>query len=299
MSRDWIHPRSLQEALAVRAERGAVPLSGATDLLVRHRGVAGTLPSLNAPIVWIGHLQELTAVTADEDELRIGAAAVYTDIAAHPRTPAILRQTIAEPAAPAIRNVATVGGNIGNASPAADAVCTLYALDAEVELASVTASRRVPIAEVITGPGQTTIGDDELITAVYLPLGQDEFWFYRKVGTRRANALSKLALAACGRLDGRRLADIGLALGAVAPTVVRSGELEHRMRGAAADDIAVMRDELIAGYLALVNPIDDQRSTRRYRLRVTENLLSELFDRRLPFSLEGSAEHRGSRSPRR
>ncbi len=289
----WLHPRDLTEALALRADRGAVPLAGATDLCVRYRGIAGTLPAFSSPILFIGSLQELREITVHEHELRIGAAAVYTDVAAHPATPSVLKRTIAELAAPQLRNVGTLGGNIGNASPAADAVCTLYALNAEVELASrgahgAPARRRIPIEELITGPGATAIGPAELITAVCVPLGCDDFAFYRKVGTRRANALSKLAFAACGTLAGRSIDRVALAIGAVGPTVIRSRALEERLQGADWQQVRRLRNELVNGYLELISPIDDQRSTSAYRRRVTENLLAEFFDRCLPGYLHGS-----------
>ncbi len=287
MSAEWIRPRTLQEALAIRSARHVRPLAGATDLYVRYRGIAGTLPALSEAVMYIGHLNELTAISVHEHQLRIGAAAVYTDVAAHPATPGILKNAIAELGAPALRNVGTLGGNIGNASPAADAVCTLYALDAQVELASLGGARRVPIDAVITGPGQTAIAEDELITAILVPLGYDSFSFYRKVGTRRANALSKLAFAACGEVEDYTLGNLGVAIAAVGPTVIRSRELEERMRGADGRQIANLRNELIAGYLALVAPISDQRSTAQYRRWVTENLLIEFLDRCLPSNLNG------------
>jgi|GEM_PF-255234 len=301
----WLHPRDLAEALSLRAEHGAVPLAGATDLCVRYRGSAGTLPAFTRPILFIGRIKELCEITVHEHELRVGAAAVYTEVAAHPATPAILKRTIAELAAPQLRNVGTIGGNIGNASPAGDAVCTLYALNAEVELASrdgrggrgghgghggrgEIVRRRVPIEDVITGPGQTAIGPYELITAVFIPLGCDDFSFYRKVGTRRANALSKLAFAACGTLEGRAIGRLSLAIGAVGPTVIRSRALEERLQGADWQQVRTLRNELVDGYLELISPIDDQRSSSSYRRRVTKNLLAEFFDRCLPGYLHGS-----------
>lgn len=284
----WIRPDNLEDALRARRDHGAVPLAGATDLYVRFRAVAGTLPSIDKPIVYIGHLPELTRITSVEtplgtNELWIGAAAVYTDIAAHPATPHILKQTIRELAAPALRNIGTLGGNIGNASPAADAVCTLYALHAEVEIAGASGTRRrVPIREVITGPAGTTLDDDELITAVIITTGRDRFCYYRKVGTRRANALSKIAFAACGAIEDERLYNLGVAIGAVGPTVVSSTELEETTSGTDLWEYDELRRRLKEGYLDLISPIGDQRSTAAYRRRVVQNLLNDFFDRHLP-----------------
>jgi xanthine dehydrogenase FAD-binding subunit len=295
----WIRPATLEDALVSRRDLHARPLAGATDLFVRYRAATGTLPTVgDQPLLYLGHLPELTSVTVQGAELRIGAVAVYTDIENEPATPELLRRAIRELAAPALRNVGTVGGNIANASPAADAVCALYALHAEVELATVAGTRRVPVADLITGPGSTAMEKDELITAVFVPLSTDStaraICYYRKVGTRRANALSKIAFAAQGSVQGDRLVDLGVAIGAVGPVVVQSRALESLAVGC---DIGQYRElqqrserpggYLTEQYMALISPISDQRSTDSYRRRVTENLLVDLFDRAIPQALQG------------
>lgn len=293
----WIRPRSLQEALEARRDLKARPLAGATDLYVRYRGATGTIPPVgDAPILYLGGLEELTTITTEGDRLRIGAAAVYTDIYHHRATPEPLRQAIRELAAPALRNVATMGGNIGNASPAADAVCPLYALHAEVELRDTSGSRCVPIGDVLTGPGRTTIGDTELITAILIPIslpgGEGHhtvpFHAYRKVGTRRANALSKVAFAAAGTVQEGRIADVGIAIGAVGPTVVHAPQVEALLRGLNGAEYAKHQPGLTKLYMDRISPISDQRSTDLYRRRVTENLLNDLFHRVIPAALGGT-----------
>lgn len=287
MNGRWFRPDSLHEAITIRAEHRAIPLAGATDLYVRHRGNTGTIPQLPGDILYLGHLPELTGIISEAGELRIGAAAVYSDIAAHRDTPEVLKRTIVELAAPALRNTGTLGGNIGNASPAADAVCTLYALDASVELTSPGGTRRVALDAFITGPGKTTLADDELITMIMIPLHRYHLSYYRKVGTRRANALSKLSVAACATVENGRLKRIGIGLGAVAPTVVRSHALENRLVDLDAATLATERQDFLEGYRALVTPIDDQRSTAKYRALVAMNLLEELIDHAIPRALSG------------
>ncbi len=274
----WYRPASLADALAVRARERAVPMAGATDLLVRYRKPAGMVPEFDGPIVYIAHLEELTGIESRYRELRIGGAVTYTDLLRHPATPELLRAAIVEIAAPGLRNVGTLAGNICNASPAADAVCPLYALDAHVELSSSAGTRRLPIEEFVTGPGRTALGDDELLTTVVIPGRSGDAWFYKKVGTRRANALSKLSVAACAAVEAGVIADVAIAFGAVAPTVVRSQRVEETMKGLSIEEVVRRRDELIEGYRELVSPIDDQRSTAYYRTEVALNLVGAFID---------------------
>ncbi len=317
----WFRPGTLEEALFIRAEYPTLPLAGATDLYVRHRALAGTIPTgsgedTNAlpPFLFLGHLDELTEITVETDPgrkqqtLRIGAAATYTDIAAHPAVPELLRKAIAELAAPALRNVATLGGNIGNASPAADAVCALYALHAEVELRRHRGARRRPIEAVITGPGSTAIEPDELITAVLIPLNGDlpvgtagtadnaravhaprstpmAHNYYRKVGTRRANALSKISVAGTAVVRDGRFERFGLALGAVGPRVIVDREMEKRVIGTDREQYMEILPELRERYTSLLAPISDQRSTEFYRRTVTGNLLRDFLLRFVPEAL--------------
>jgi CO/xanthine dehydrogenase FAD-binding subunit len=177
----------------------------------------------------------------------------------------------------AIQNRGTVGGNIANASPAADTPPALLAYGAEVELVSADGTRGVDYAEFHTGYRQTVMRADELIARVRLRRpGAGARHFYRKVGTRRAQAISKVCFAALADVgEGGALNDVRIALGSVAPTVVRCRETEARLRGRA-PDVELMKEGVDA--LARdVAPIDDVRSTARYRLRVAQNLLAEFL----------------------
>ena len=277
---NWYRPKDLSEALQIRSETDAIPLAGATDLYVRHRRGGGMAPALERPILYIAHLSELSGVEIGNKAIRIGAAAPYTDIMREPRVPEVLRAAIWELAAPALRNAGTMGGNICNASPAADAVCPLYALDAVCELRSKEGSRTLPITEVIAGPGRTVLKKDELLTSISFPRKPQGVWFYRKVGTRRANALSKLSIAAEARYQVGELTEVAIAIGAVAPTVVRVPELERELLGPVAD-LSTRAERVIAGYSEAISPIDDQRSTAGYRREVAVNLVRQFIQEKL------------------
>lgn len=284
---EFHRPATLQEALEVRAATAARPLAGGTDLLVRYRNWAGTLPRLDGVVLSIGHLPELRSIEVEGNGsaggIRIAAGVTYTELLDHPATPELLRRSIEELAAPGLRNVATLAGNICNASPAADAACALYALDAEVELARPDGGRRLPIETFITGPGQTLLAADELLVAVYLPpsatVGGVEY--YQKVGTRKANALSKLSICARARISNGRFAGVAIALGAVAPTIIRSRDIERTLLAMTPKEAAARGAEIAAGYQELIRPIDDQRSTAAYRRHTAVALVERFLTERL------------------
>ena len=257
------------------------------------------------------------AVLADDPGER---AACATSGAALPEAldavPELLREAAASLGAPGLRNRATLAGNTANASPAGDGVIALYALDARVVLASVRGEREMPVAEFITGPGRTVLSGDEIIVGFRVPAAgrettaapetgpaggprkglavgtgslprpgtEETFWHYwRKVGTRRANALTKVSLAAFARTAGGRVVSFALAFGAVGPTVVRVPEAEALFAGRAAEDILADTEGIVrraSGIMSpLIRPIDDQRSTAAYRKTVAMNLAALALER--------------------
>jgi len=175
-----------------------------------------------------------------------------------------------------VRACGTVGGNIANASPAADTPPALLAYGAEVELVSSEGARRVPYANFHTGYKQTVMRADELIAAVLLPRPREGArHFYRKVGTRRAQAISKVCFAALAEVEGGSLAGVRIALGSVAPVVLRCRRTEDVLRGRRLDEDLIKAAAEEIG--REVTPIDDVRSTARYRTRVAQNLLREFL----------------------
>lgn len=266
-------PASLDEALRLLASDASLrPFAGGTDLMVALD--AGQLAPGRYVNLW--GLRELRGIApGDRGGVVIGALATFSDI----RESAVIAAacpmlTIAagEIGGVATQNRATIGGNIVNASPAADSPPALLAYDAEVELLSSTSRRRMPYAEFHTGYKKMRLEPGEIVASVVLP-PRTGGWRdgYRKVGTRRAQAISKVCLAASVLMDGERVADVRVALGSVAPTVVRCRAAEDAVRRHKLDEEVIAR----AGQ-ALVSdiaPIDDIRSTSRYRTAVAQNLL--------------------------
>jgi CO/xanthine dehydrogenase FAD-binding subunit len=267
---------TLQVALEELARHpGSRPFAGGTDLMVLLE--AGTLPRGRYVNVW--GLPELRGITVTAAEIRLGALTTYSEVLAHPvlRTEfPLLTSAAAQTGGVATQNRGTLGGNIANASPAADSPPALLVYDAELELVSARGSRRMPYARFHTGYKQTELGADELIRSITIPRGR-RGWVesYRKVGTRKAQAISKVCFAGAAVRDGDVVRDVRLALGSVAPTVVRCANAEAAIRGRTLTDEAVdAAKEALARDIA---PIDDLRSSARYRLRVAENLLIQFL----------------------
>ena len=266
---------TLDEALSLlsSAPGGWTPFAGGTDLMVLLE--AGRLPARRFLDLW--KIPELRGVTASDTGVTIGALATYTDLLKDPVIASefpLVSAAARETGAVAIQNRGTVGGNIANASPAADLPPALVVYDAVLELASSRGRRRVPYGSFHTGYKKMDLAGDELIVSVTLPRGRiDAGWkqAYRKVGTRRAQAISKICFAAAARIDSGTIREIRVAFGSVAPTVVRAVRAEAALRG-----MVVSVETLAAARAALgrdIAPIDDVRSTADYRLTVAGNLL--------------------------
>lgn len=270
-----LRPKSLDAALAYRGEKRAIPFGGGTDLMVRHRGYTGTKAHIEGPVLFLDALKELHAIRMEEEALWIGAGATMSEILGFPGVPELLRQSLALIAAPALRNRATLGGNICNASPAADSLPPLYVHEAQLVTMSSSGERMVPVEEFFTGPGKTILNEQEILYGMRIPLLPEGRLYYRKVGTRRANALSKLSAAGYARIEAGRIADFRFSLGAVAPTVLRLREAEAALLGSPTGAIEATRIMELAE--PRVRPIDDQRSTATYRKRVALNALAEFL----------------------
>lgn len=238
---------------------------------------AGKLPHKNYVNIW--NLKELRGIEVRDDQITLGALTTYTEVQAHP----ILReefpmlcQAARETGGIAIQNRGTLGGNIVNGSPAADSPPALLAYDAELELISKSGLRKIPYAKFHRGYKQMDMRQDELLRAILLPRAQNSLThYYRKVGTRKAQAISKTCLAAVGRLTGDRIAEVRIALGSVAPIPLRCPKTESSLVGKTigAETVAAARNALASE----ISPIDDLRSTRNYRLKVSLNLLEDFL----------------------
>src|SRR6266481_8627744 len=200
---ELIAPGSLQAVVSLLANEPGkwLPIAGGTDVMVQY--AAGKLPARKLVSIW--NLPELRCIEVLPDEIRIGAGCTYTDLREHEsvqREFTLLARAAAWTGGIANQNRGTLGGNIVNASPAADSLPTLLAYEAELVLVSVRGERRVPYRNFHTGYKKTQLAPDELVRAVCIPRRFSRYLSYtRKVGTRNAQAISKVCVAALGRLD--------------------------------------------------------------------------------------------------
>src|SRR5262249_45936503 len=269
---------------------GARLFAGGTDLMVVLE--AGQLPP--GRYVDLQHCPELLGIEHDSAGVAIRALTTHTQVR-HPHGPAGRHPLLPLPAAAtrgagaetggvATQNRGTIGGNIANASPAADTPPALLVYDAELELMSARATRRVRYETFHLGYKKMDLQPGELIARVHLPprpavrqKADAESWrdYYRKVGPRRAQAISKVCLAASIQLEQGTVKDVRIALGSVAPTVIRAFCTEDALRGRPLDGPTIAAaEQMLASEIA---PIDDVRSTARYRTRVAVNLLREFL----------------------
>lgn len=257
-------PRTVNEALRLlRDDTDLIPLAGCTDLYVAVN--FGTLPGARFLDLW--PLEPLRRITVVNEVLVLGALATYTDIirSRHVRNfLPMLIESARQIGGLQIQNRGTIGGNIANASPAGDTLPVFAAADAVIVLRSTNGERRVPFNEFYTGYRKSVRRSDELIVAVEISRQNGAQWF-RKVGTRAAQAISKIVVAAVRDARPR------IAFGSVAPTVIRLPKTEAALAsGGSIDDAVNILEREIA-------PIDDVRSTADYRRRVSANLLRRFW----------------------
>ena len=271
-------PRDLTETLDRMAKEPGVwkPFAGGTDLMVLLE--AGKLPHKKFLNIW--NLAELRGIQTSADHVTLGALTTYTEVRGHEilaREFPLLCRAAAETGSVATQNRGTLGGNIANASPAADSPPALLVYDAEIEIVSASGVRWIPYQQFHSGYKQMDLQPAELIRRVRVPRNKNAWrQHFRKVGTRRAQAISKVCFAAAARMDPGRIGDLRIVLGSVAPTALRAVRTEEVLRGQRPEP-AILRvaQDALAREIA---PIDDIRSTLRYRRTVARNLLAEFIE---------------------
>jgi CO/xanthine dehydrogenase FAD-binding subunit len=274
---DLIAPGSLEAVLQVLADSPApyTPIAGGTELMVALG--AGRLQTKRLVSLW--NLDELRFIDDVSGRITIGACTTFTDIRRHPRITAelpLLVQAASWTGSIANQNRGTLGGNIVNASPAADSPPALLVYDASVALISIRGTRNLPYSEFHLGYKKTALAPDELLYSVTISCNFEGYKSYlRKVGTRNAQAISKVALAALARTDNGVITDIRLGAASLReiPTRLTTAEQSLTNQSVTVDTIAAGR----AAILSETRPIDDIRSTARYRASVAANLLEEFL----------------------
>jgi CO/xanthine dehydrogenase FAD-binding subunit len=276
---DLIAPGSLGDVAKLLANEPGqwTPIAGGTDVMVLY--AAGKLTARKLVSVW--NLQDLRRTEVTPEEVRIGAACTYSDLQEHEiilREFPMLASAASWTGGLANQNRGTLGGNIANASPAADSLPALLAYEAKLDLFSVRGVRRVPYTEFHFGYKKHVLAPDELIQGICLPRNTAEYISYcRKVGARNAQAIAKVCIAALGRVVNGVIEDVRIGMGSVAPVPLRLRETERALLGKKAELVLV--EEARRAVAEQIQPIDDIRSTARYREAVAENLVAEFVEK--------------------
>jgi CO/xanthine dehydrogenase FAD-binding subunit len=279
MSTEFTKVASVEELLERLAEPGARILCGGTDLLVKMRGGL-VLPSR---LLDVSDLPELRGLSEKDGAIEIGAAVPFSEILANEvvrdRLP-ILALVLSKLGSVQIRNRGTLGGNLVNASPAADSAIALLLLDARLSLTSARGDRSLALEEFLLGPGKTALGPGEFVRSIQVPIPDPPLApSFRKVGRRKALTIAIASVGALTAAKNGVFEEVRLAAGSVAPTPLRLRKVEEIVRGKR------LTPDLVAQARALtaqsVSPIDDVRSSAAYRREVTADLVARLLEESL------------------
>lgn len=271
-------PRTLADAYALLAEQPHRPVAGGTDLLVQITGELGEPPDR---VLDIWHLDELRGIRLDSNALVLGALTTYAEIRRSPLIAEFLpafAEAAATIGAAQIQNRGTIGGNVMNASPAGDMLPLLLACDAQLVAGTGDGERWIAVRDFWPSYRQTALEPHELLLRLSIPLAGDRQVRYRKVGTRRAQAISKVVMALAWQSDtgaGATWRNVHLALGSVAATPIRAAETEAVLEAAVPDEATA--DRAASTLASELDPIDDVRSSADYRRAVAARVLHRLI----------------------
>lgn len=280
-------PQTLEEALEIRKNYHALIMAGGSDLMVSKSLGAGITPAFDGPVLLLSGVKELKGIRKlDDGSVEIGALSTSAEISASELVHPLLKDAASRMGAIALRNSATIGGNIGNASPKGDMPQPLILLDAKVVLKSMDAERVIPVDEFILGSKKTALAEDEIITKVILPPQNFTHIFFRKIGMRRANAISKLTLSAAATVKDGVVVDFRASSGAAGPKVARSRAAEELLIGKKLSELPEVRDTFLDAWNNVISP----HAMPEYRRNSTRRMLSYFIDALVSGHPEGRVE---------
>ena len=265
-------PKTLKEALEIKSKVDVLPLAGGSDLMVSHKRTIGLTPVFEKPVMIIRNLPELKRIYVNgKGECCIGAGCTSEQFAQSTICPWHLRQAASRMGAVGLRNSATIAGNIANASPKGDTPGPLYLLDARVKLSSVRGEREVLVSDFIVKFRVIDLKPDELITEIIVPYSEDDFdyIFWHKVGTRKANAISKLTISQALKFekDGKTVADYRLSATATGAKTNRSRDVEKLVIGQEICDSTI--EAVVEGFDQVISP----RAMPEFRREATRRMI--------------------------
>lgn len=261
---------SLQEALELRTREVLTPYAGGTDLMIN--------PDEHAAYLFLNKVSELKNIVAEEEVIRIGAGCTYMDVLESDLAPEILKEAVAQIAAPAIRNLGTIGGNICNGSPKADSALIFFATDAKLRLVSIRGERTIPINEFYLGRKKTVLQADELLVEILINRTGISNYYYKKVGARDALAISRVSFAAILNKENEKIVDCITAFGAVSDVIIRRADIDAMLIGKTVEEAKAIKEVYLSAYDQAIVPIKG-RISAEYRKAVCMNLLRDFLEK--------------------
>lgn len=270
-------PQTLNEALSIINETSCVVMAGGSDLMVEHKRTIGVAPNFDKPVLLIRNLKEIQEIYLnDKNECCIGAGCTSLQIMSSLIVPWHLRQAASRMGAVGLRNSATIGGNICNASPKGDTLGPLYLLDARVKIQSLNGVREEKVQDFILGFKKINLKDNEMVTQIILPLSENDFdyIFWHKVGTRKANAISKVTLSLAIKFNNdNTVCDFRIASTATGANANRSREVEQLLVGKQITEENI--ETVITAYDSVISPRAMAEFRRESIKRMIRHFLNE------------------------
>lgn len=262
-------PASLKDALGILASEVVTPYAGGTDLMIA--------PVEDAQYLFLDRIPELKNIIDDTENIRIGAGCTFTDILESDLIPAFLKEAVGQIAAPAIRNLGTVGGNICNGSPKADSALVFCVSDSKLRLASSRGERIIPISEFYLGRKKTALLPDELLVEIIMEKTGLEHYYYKKVGARNALAISRVSFAALFEMQDGKITVFKTAFGAISDVIIRRQDIDGTMLRKTLEEARASKEDYMKAYDAAIVPIKGRVSSE-YRKTVCMNLLRDFLE---------------------
>lgn len=270
-------PSSLEDCLNELLNENYWLFAGGTDLMIRKRRWHGASRNFKRPVMFINEINKLNGISSDKDYIYIKSCSSLLEVFNNNEIPKILKKAVIEMANPAIRNIATIGGNIANAAKVGDTIPVLFLLDAKIDIISKNNLRREKISDFIKGKYQTDLRQGELIYQVIIPNKDYNITFYKKLGTRHGDILSKLSVSSVMDIEDSIIKDFKVSFGAINNKSIRDRFIEEKIINKNIIEAKGSIYTLLKEYSALLNGQTDKRSTRIYReetaIKILHNFL--------------------------
>lgn len=263
-------PASLKEALELMSQHKCIPYAGGTDLMVEDDS--------NRTFMFLNKIDQLKTITKEKGYIKIGACCTFTQVLENPLVPQVMKTAVRQIAAPAIRNLGTMGGNIANGSPKADTVVVHFAADSKVKVASLRGERVIDIDKFYLGRKKLDLANDELIVEILMPAEGLDNYYFQKVSERQAMAISRVSFAGIFRMENDHISNISAAFGAVADRILRFKDIEVMMVGKTLDEAKALKKEYINKYASSMT-LTKGRVSAEFRKDVCLNLLDDFLSK--------------------